>query len=143
MYKPSKVKAYVYERRIQVVPSKVAKDDDFLSAFLNMTIAPKKSTKQTIVKKTVVARPTKMKTESVMDDMDFIVKSLNKFNVSAKGAKVAKAAIRPKQGTRKSMRTAKKPQRLNPSAPLKGKKKSPTKKSSKNSSSSSNGMMFF
>ena len=147
MYKPSKVKAYVYERRIQVVPSKVTKDDDFVSAFLNMTILPKKSTKQAIVKKTAVARPTKMKTESTMDDMDFIVKSLNKFKVSAKGAKAAKAAIRPKQGTRKSMRAAKRPQRLNPAAPLKGKKKSPSKKSSKNSSkkssSSSNSMMFF
>ena len=155
MHKPAKVRAYVYERRIQGVPSKVAQDDDFVSAFLNMTVMPKKavkpvkpvksvkSVKQTKVKKTVASRPTKMKTEGLMDDIDFIIKSFNKVKVSSKVTKKPK-----REGTRKSARTRNKPQRLNPSAPLKGKKKSSSKKSSskkssKNSSSSGNSMMMF
>jgi hypothetical protein len=155
MHKPTNVRAYVYERRIHAVPSRVAKDDDFVSAFLNMTVNPKKKTRQAKVKKTVVSRPTKMKTEGLLDDIDFIVKSFNKVKVSSKVTKKPK-----REGTRKSARTRNKPQRLNPSAPLKGKKKSSKKspskkspskksssnKSSKNSSSSRSGnsmMMFF
>ena len=152
MHKPAKVRAYVYERRIQGVPSRITKDDDFVSAFLNMTVMPKKTVKpvkpvkavkQTKAKKTVASRPTKMKTEGLMDDIDFIIKSFNKVKVSSKVTKKPK-----REGTRKSVRSRNKPQRLNPSAPLKGKKKSSSKKSSskkssKNSSSSSNSMMMF
>jgi hypothetical protein len=145
MYKPTKVRAYVYERRVQAIPSRVAKDDDFVSAFLNLTVLPKKTNKQAKVKKPAVSRPTKMKTEGLLDDIDFIVKSFNKVKVSSKVTKKPK-----REGTRKSTRTRNKPQRLNPSAPLKGKKKSSkkssSKKSSKNSSSSRSGnsmMMFF